>query len=210
MLIDNASKTPVPYNINFGLNTLMILKLTSEWGSYRGKLIDSILIEHPDSSNYDENQWRQLFQTYNIEDVGWNWNEKSLHYKAPDYEWFFLTAAQQIQAVLVLYHPKNSRIDGEYISYIDYLASADWNRARPGHKPKFKNSARILLREAARHSTQRLSYRPGFSLHSLPAAEGFYKKLGMIDFGLDTNKENLLYLEAGTGTTQTIMAATYD
>lgn len=199
----------MPYTITCGVNQAVILKLISEWGSYRAKLIESILSQHPDIDNYDENQWRQLLQTYNIEDIGWNWGQKAINYRTPEYEWFFLNAKNNIQAVLVLYHPKNSRIDGGDISYIDYLASADWNRARPGHKPQFKNSARILLREAAKHSTQILSYRPGFSLHSLPAAEGFYKKLGMIDFGLDKDKENLLYLEAEVDTTNKIMAATY-
>ncbi|MEN2500970.1 MAG: hypothetical protein MHMPM18_005118, partial [Marteilia pararefringens] len=150
-----------------------------------------------------------VLQTHNIEDIGWNWGEKAIYYNTPDYKWFFLKAAQKIQAVLVLYHPKDSRIDGKKISYIDYLASADWNRVRPGHTPLYKNSARILMREAAKHSTNVLSYRPGFSLHSLPAAEGFYKKLGMKDLGLDAEKQNLLYLEAEENIANNIMAATY-
>lgn len=209
MLIDNTSKSAIAHTIEHGLRVDLILELMNQWGTYRASLISEMLETHPNFLNFDIEQQRQILQTNNIEDIGWNWGEKALHCNSSEYEWFFLKAAQKIQAVLVLFHPKDSRLDGSKISYVDYLASADWNRARPGHMPLYKNSAKILLRAAAKHSTIMLSYRPGFSLHSLPAAEGFYKKLGMLELGPDTEKQNLLYFEANEIIANNIMAATY-
>ncbi|OVZ67318.1 hypothetical protein CDO43_30670, partial [Pseudomonas aeruginosa] len=37
---------------------------------------------------------------------------------------------------------------------------------------------------------------PGFCLHSLPTAEGYYRYLGMIEYDADADKENLRYFEA--------------
>lgn len=209
MLIENTSKSAIAYTVEYGLSRDPIFELINQWGTYREFLIREMLEIHPNFLEYSVDQKRQVLQTNNIEDIGWNWGTKALHLNSPEYEWFFLKAAGQIQAVLVLFHPKNSRIDGKKISYIDYLASADWNRTRPGHTPLYRNSARILLREAVKHSTNMLQYRPGFSLHSLPAAENFYKKLGMKDLGFDVEKQNLLYFEAEEIIANNIMAATY-
>ena len=45
------------------------------------------------------------------------------------------------------------------------------------------------------HLKNKLPYRYGFCLHSLPQANSYYQEIGMVGFGPDSNKENLHYYE---------------
>ena len=47
----------------------------------------------------------------------------------------------------------------------------------------------------ARFRSEELGYGGLVGLHSLPAAQMFYRKMGMIDGGADAEKENLTYFE---------------
>ena len=47
----------------------------------------------------------------------------------------------------------------------------------------------------ARFRSEELDYGGLVGLHSLPTAEMFYRKMGMIDGGVDAEKENLTYFE---------------
>ena len=87
-------------------------------------------------------------------------------------------------------------MDGERIFYIDYVASAYWNRDRPNYEKQFGSVSRILIAHASHFAINTLGYRPGFCLHSLPTAEGYYRYLGMIEYEVDAEKENLRYFEA--------------
>lgn len=57
--------------------------------------------------------------------------------------------------------------------YIDYVASAYWNRDRPNYVKQFGSVSRILIAHASHFAINTLGYRPGFCLHSLPTAEGW-------------------------------------
>ena len=47
----------------------------------------------------------------------------------------------------------------------------------------------------SRFRSEELEYGGLVRLHSLPAAEMFYRKMGMVDGGADAEKENLTYFE---------------
>lgn len=137
-----------------------------------------------------------------IEDSHWQWNRKARVLLPPHYEWFFLEADKKIQAVMIIFHPKDSRIDKESIVYIDYLAVAPWNRTITDrkknnifHEQYFKGLGTFVIQKANQFLGKKLKYREGFSLHSLPDAIPFYKNLGMINFGPDPTKQNLHYFE---------------
>ena len=49
----------------------------------------------------------------------------------------------------------------------------------------------------ARERSQELGYQGRVGLHALPEAEGFYRRIGMPDYGSDPEKEGLVYFEYG-------------
>ena len=55
--------------------------------------------------------------------------------------------------------------------------------------------AEIILRAAQRFAVKELKLRPGFCLHSLPKAEGFYTKLKMVKVDGKEDAQSLAYYE---------------
>jgi hypothetical protein len=194
-LICRHSGQSYPYEIHRGLAPLLVLELHEEWGAEKAKIFRQILVDYPKAAEDNELLCEQILE-YGLADFGWRWLDKALVLNNDEDQWFFLKADQKIQAVCIIYHPKASRLDGERIFYVDYVASAYWNRDRPGHTKQFSRVSRILIAHASNFAITTLGYRPGFSLHSLPTAEGYYQSLGMIEFEADAAKENLRYYEA--------------
>ncbi|MDT4847396.1 hypothetical protein FQZ97_814490 [compost metagenome] len=194
-LICRLSGQRYPYEIHRGLNPLLVLQLREQWEAEKAKILRQILDDYPKAAEDNELFYEQIL-AHGLADFGWRWLDKAMVLNTDEYHWFFLKADEKIQAVCIIYHPKASRLDGDRIFYVDYVASAYWNRDRPGHAKQFGSVSRILISHASHFAINILGYRPGFSLHSLPTAEGYYKSLGMIEFEADVDKENLRYYEA--------------
>lgn len=184
-----------PYQVHQGLTPRLVLQLHEEWGEEKARILRQILADFPQAAEDTDVFYDQLIK-HGLADFGWRWLDKAMVLNTDEYHWFFLKADQKIQAVCIIYHPKGSRLDGERIFYVDYVASAYWNRDRPGYAKQFGRVSRILIAHASYYAINTLGYRPGFSLHSLPTAESYYKGLGMIEFEADADKENLRYYEA--------------
>jgi hypothetical protein len=83
------------------------------------------------------------------------------------------------------------------ILYVDYIEVAPWNWsiAILGQRPRYRGVGSLLLAEAVRQSFAE-GFHGRLALHSLPQAEGFYRKaLRMTPLERDEDKQNLLYLE---------------
>jgi hypothetical protein len=78
--------------------------------------------------------------------------------------------------------------------YVHALATAPWNRLSDPDPHGFRAVGSALFR-FARFRSEELGYGGLVALHSLPAVEAFYRKLGMIDGGADAEKDNLTYFE---------------
>ena len=65
------------------------------------------------------------------------------------------------------------------------IAKAPWNRISLKNPPDYKGVGLTLL-SFARQRSKELGYEGRVGLHALPKAEKFYKKRGMINFGIDT------------------------
>ncbi|WP_417355016.1 hypothetical protein [Gallaecimonas pentaromativorans] len=185
----------VPYQIHEGLQPTFVLQLHKQWESEKIRVLSQLVADVPTAVT-DNNIFIQQLTIYGVTDFHWSWLNKSMVCNTDDYHWFFLSAEGRVQAACVIYHPKKSRWDGEKIFYIDYVASAYWNRDRPNYKKQFGGVSRILIAHATRFATEKLGYRLGFCLHSLPTAEDYYRHLGLIDYDVDAEKENLRYFEA--------------
>ena len=96
---------------------------------------------------------------------------------------------------MVAYHPEQSDLETGNIFYIDYIATAPLNRKMPSLTPVYTGIGKALIESACKHYNNSLQYKLGFSLHSLPDAESFYKSLGMDEVGKDPKKQNLVKFE---------------
>ena len=96
-------------------------------------------------------------------------------------------------------------MSGKPLVYVDYLEVAPWNQSFAGTSKKYRGAGPILLTAAVE-----LSFDEGFKgrvgLHSLPQAESFYEKEGMIDLGPDAQVQNLRYYEMTSDVAQTLLA----
>lgn len=160
------------------------------WGSYNQRLLNFIRRAIENGADKDE-----LLSRTQFGDAHWEWLKKALVLQDERYRWFFVLAEDQPQAACVIYQPKPSIIKPESnIFYVDYLAVAPWNRNNPMESRRFSGLGSLTIAAACRYAIQTLKLRPGFSLHSLPGAVEFYKKLGMQNFPAH-NKEGLEFFE---------------
>jgi hypothetical protein len=153
----------------------------------------------------DGEDLEDLLEEASFEDLHWRWLTKGRALNSSEYEWFYLVNGESIEGICVVYHPKMSRIDSQQIFYIDYLATAPWNRDNLISKKIFKGVGTTLIKHSLRYSVETLKYRPGFGLHSLPKAIPYYKKIGMLGFGKDEDKQNLHYFEMSPQVSVTLL-----
>lgn len=129
-----------------------------------------------------------------LEDEHWDWLTKTMCYRTPGYEWFFLIADNKPQGACLIYHPHKSAFSGEDIFYIEYVAVAPWNRQNPMQERVFSGIGPMLIKAAVEYAVTALRLKHGFCLHALAQAVPFYQKIGMLaQPGLD--KPNLQYFE---------------
>jgi len=144
-----------------------------------------------------ETFWKSRLQVSNEEDGHWNWIKKNqLTLLSSDYEKYAVECEQISQGLMMLevsnYYSRNN--SQQKIVYVDFLSTAPWNRISLKNPPDYKGVGLTLLSFAKQRSKQ-LGYEGRVGLHALPKAENFYRKRGMINFGIDTEKEDLVYFE---------------
>lgn len=202
----NHSQKDYEYQVVHGFDLARILQADKDWGAEKDKIIGKILSVYPKAATEIDVLW-QAAQEFNIEDWGWEWMRKAMVCRPPRYDWFFLVSDGKTQGIAIIYHPEPSQLQSDNIFYVDYLATAFWNRNRPGYKKRFSQVGTILLAHSINYAIANLKLRPGFSLHSLPGAEEYYLSLGMSDLGIDPNKEDLRRFEAPETVAKEIMEA---
>jgi len=144
--------------------------------------------------NYDDAKRASVLSQIQIDDSHWDWLAKACFYRTDEYEWFFLVAENKPQGACLIYHPKPSALSTGDIFYIEYIAAAPWNRDNPMESRRFRSVGSVLIKHAVQHAHEKLNLRYGFSLHSLPRAAPFYKKIGMTTHPL-SDKAPLVYFE---------------
>jgi hypothetical protein len=84
---------------------------------------------------------------------------------------------------------------GKPIVYVEFVATAPWNRPEVQKPPKYRGVGTVMVAAAIELSCG-LDYRGRIGLHSLPAAAPFYRdKCGLIELGRDAEHPNLTYFE---------------
>jgi hypothetical protein len=143
--------------------------------------------------------WREQLRTSADEDRYWDWEQKQRIYLAGGvgiYEGYAIECEGLTQGMMILQiRGYRSQVKpNRRLVYVHSLATAPWNRLSNPDLSGFRAVGSALLR-FARFRSEELEYGGLVGLHSLPAAEMFYRKMGMIDGGADAEKENLTYFE---------------
>lgn len=180
---------PVDYTVHLGWDLLIANLCDRTWGTFNIALLRHI--QQLESQGIDINP---LLESAQLEDNHWRWLDKSLHYRGESYKWFFLIAENYPQAACLIYQPKASVAGAGNIFYVEYIASAPWNRENALAERTFKGIGPKLLERVISYAKDDLKLHSGFSLHSLPKAVQFYQKLGMKAFP-QYDKEGLKFFE---------------
>ena len=143
--------------------------------------------------------WRERLRTSADEDQYWDWEQKQRIYLAGGmglYEGYAIECEQLTQGMMLIQiRGYRSQIEPtRRLVYVHSLATAPWNRILNPDISGFRAVGGALLR-FARLRSEELNYGGLVGLHSLPNAEVFYRKMGLIDGGADAEKDNLTYFE---------------
>lgn len=184
------------------------------------KFEDATLFKGVSADNlaHIETRWRPLFEMrrreaqqlgqsmsdINAEDAHWEWGQKMLAAEMDPliYDIFVLECGFNTQAVMLVRkgglkcicrHPHERPTNR--LLYVDFLATAPWNRKKLVSDPTYSGCGRILISTAVNLSFEEES-EGRIGLHSLPGAEDFYRrKVGMTDLGPDEHYDGLRYFE---------------
>jgi hypothetical protein len=143
----------------------------------------------------DFDAWTRKLGMHGAADAHWLWDQKCAAAPAANRKVYGLLNGADVEAAMLLKFGETCRLDGadEPLVYVDYVSTAPWNRGQIQSPPRFNGLGTILVGAAVAISlAEGLEGRCG--LHSLASAEGFYRRIGMSDLGVDAAK-NLRYFE---------------
>jgi len=179
-----------------------------------GKKVLAPIYEGIDKNNIDdvENTWRPYVRSrintssslnaLHVEDQRWDWEQKTSDVTGLLlYKQFALEFDGKTQGLMLVSlgarRAKHSSYIGRELIYIEYLASAPWNRKSlmTPDLATYKGVGENLVSLAVQ-----ISFEEGFNgligLHSLEQAESFYRdRCKMIDMGIQLSESVLRYFE---------------
>lgn len=160
---------------------------------YNQALLLFFELPHPEQT---DERWREMLASLAIQDQHWRWRSKCSIPHGSNCRVLSLLNGSEVEAAMVLRVSEDSRDKTQNLPvvYIDFVAVAPWNRTAIQDPPRFRNLGTLMVGAAVEISrTAGLEGRCG--LHSLSQAEGFYRRIGMRDLGLDAGYDALRYFE---------------
>jgi len=147
------------------------------------------------------NLWKPQLKDSDSEDSEWNWQNK--HRQARRANELYAVECENVTQGMMRIDILEERCKipsqfRQFLVYVDYLATAPWNRKPIQNPPTYKGVGGNLMDFAVARSHE-LGYRGRIGLHTLPSAIPFYKKLniGLIDCGVDLDHpDELVYFES--------------
>jgi len=136
------------------------------------------------------------------EDSHWDWRRKASAWRNfLGYQSYALVCQSELQGMMLTNDIISARLPSQFgkpIVYVEFLATAPWNRPELRCPPKYRGCGRVFILAAIQTSID-AGYKGRIGLHSLPAAEGFYEgKCGFTRLGPDCSHQNLTYYEMTT------------
>ena len=189
------------YKIEHGRSIDYAIRCDRDWKSFMINTLSIIKMEHSGSD------FIKIANNLPFHDSHWEWFTKYRCLTEVNYDWFYLAAENQIQAVCITYHPKESLFDREPIFYIEYIAVAPWNRKSDFIERKFHGIGSMLIQAVCHYFHDEKNYRYGFSLSAVPQATGFYESIGMKAFP-EYDHDNLFFYELDEKSTYKFLGGT--
>jgi GNAT superfamily N-acetyltransferase len=145
--------------------------------------------------------WRPILERHREEDASWDWSAilaEHLTTGGRTFESFGIVCRGKLQGAMLLGQgERTSRASGRPIVYVEYIATAPWNRSTIEAQSRFKGAGTELLAAAVEWS-RHMQCEGALGLHSKPRALGFYGRQGFRDLGPDARELGLHYLEINT------------
>lgn len=181
-----------------GLDAAHLDFIDAQWAPLLQRQYDLAILHFFQLPTADQTpeKWVETQGNFGVQDQHWDWRKKSAIAPRSNHRVFSLLNASEVEAAMMLLFGKNSREPGapQPVVYVDYVAVAPWNRKEIQHPQRFKRLGTVMLGVAVEASI-RNGHDGRCGLHSLPQAEGFYRKIGMTDFGIDSTYSSLRYFE---------------
>jgi hypothetical protein len=151
--------------------------------------------------------WQKAMQAYcagrtlqdKPEDHHWDWTWKANEWRPMlGYHSFAITCEGELQGLMLASDFKSARLQAQFgkpIVYVEFLATAPWNRLEFQKPPRYRGVGTVMV-AAAVELSYGLGYGGRIGLHSLPKAEQFYRDIcGMSELGKDAAHQELKYCE---------------
>lgn len=174
-----------------------------------GKLVEASLFDEitADHMKLWDDGWLHAMRIYcagvqledRPEDSHWDWKRKIRQSGGLlSYHSFALVCEGDLQGLMLCRDLASAKLPGQFgkpMVYLEFLATAPWNRPEFQQPVRLKGCGRIFIL-AAIEVSRALGGKGRIGLHSLPAAEEFYeRKCGMTRLGPDAAHQNLVYFE---------------
>jgi hypothetical protein len=140
-------------------------------------------------------KWDYKERLHGAPDAHWDWGKKCAAAPGANRKIYGLLNGDDVEGAMVIKFGETTRVGlSQGLLYVDFVSVAPWNRAEIQNPQRFNGLGRLLMGAAVALSiSEGLDGRCG--LHSLPSAEGFYRRIGMADLGPDPAKDGLRYFE---------------
>lgn len=129
----------------------------------------------------------------------WNWRDKAGHLDFMAFEALGILCEDRWQGALLIDKARHrARLPGQQgkpIVYLDYMETAPWNLAEYVPEPPLFGVGTVFLAAAVEISIEE-EWGGRIGLHSLPNAEPFYRRRGLVGLERDPEKQLLTYFEA--------------
>ena len=193
-----------------GLDAVHLDQIEQAWKPIMTRQRDKAVLEFF-TQLAEEDRTNEAFVTMlgrmGIPDSHWNWRHKCAIAPGTQRQAYGLLNGDEVEAAMMLAFDHQTRLStcGEPLVYVDFLATAPWNRPTIQCPERFRRLGTMLLGTAVAVS-QMQGLKGCCGLHSLPPAEGFYQRAGMQDLGADPTYYDLHYFEFDAATARTFIA----
>lgn len=131
-------------------------------------------------------------------DRHWDWRHKvDMLRPYLGYHTFAIVCGGELQGLMLASDVQSARLESQFgkpLVYVEYVATAPWNRVELQKIPRFIGVGSVFI-DAAIQLSLECSFRGRIGLHALPQSEDFYRKCGMSELGPDSAHEGLVYFE---------------
>ena len=181
-----------------GLDTSHLDFMETQWAPAIRRQYDLAILQFFQLPATDQTpeKWLEIQGKLEVQDQHWEWRTKCSIAPGTNRRVLSLLNAGEVEAAMLLLSGKTSRDPSAPlpILYVDYVAVAPWNRKAFQNPQRFRHLGTVMI-GAAVELSRGLGLDGRCGLHSLPQSEGFYRRIGMRDYGLDTAYSSLRYFE---------------